>query len=89
MVSKLAIKKQEDALTFKGLSEDGWQAKFAENLRATLFNEDLPNETTFSLIHLPGQYLKMPLTQNSFMRHPAVLYVLYNLKIRQLLYDLP
>ncbi len=69
MVSKLAIKKQgeikkqEDGLTFKGLSEDGWQAKFAENLRATPFNEDLPNETTFSLIHLAGQYLQWPITQ--------------------------
>jgi hypothetical protein len=32
-------------------------AKFAKNLRASPFNKDLSNETTFSLIHLAGQYL--------------------------------
>jgi hypothetical protein len=37
------------------------QAKFAENLRASPFNKDLSNETTFSLIHLAGQvkYIKI------------------------------
>ncbi len=40
-----------------GLSEDRGRAKFAENLRASPFNNDLSNEATFSLIHLDGQYL--------------------------------
>jgi hypothetical protein len=30
--------------------------KFAENLRASPFTKDLSNETTFSLVHLAGQY---------------------------------
>ncbi len=34
-------------------------AKFAEKLRASLFNKQLSKKTTFSLIHLAGQYLKM------------------------------
>jgi hypothetical protein len=49
---------QEEVLQyFKRLSEDGGQAKFAENLRASPFNEDLSNATTFSLMYLAGQYL--------------------------------
>jgi hypothetical protein len=32
--------------------------KLAEILRASPFNKELLNETTFSLIHLAGQYLK-------------------------------
>ncbi len=32
-------------------------AKFTENIRAPQFNDDILNETTFSLIHLAGQYL--------------------------------
>jgi hypothetical protein len=36
----------------------GGRAKFAENLCASPFNKDLSNQTTFSLIHLGGQYLK-------------------------------
>ncbi len=39
----------------KGLSQ-GWGAEI-ENLRASLFNDDLSNEPTFSQIHLVGQYL--------------------------------
>jgi hypothetical protein len=31
----------------------GW-AKLAENLRASYFNKNISNETTFSLIHLAG-----------------------------------
>jgi len=42
---------------FKGLSQDGGRAKFAENLRAFPFNKDQPNESTFRQIHLAGQYL--------------------------------
>jgi hypothetical protein len=41
----------------RALREDGEQAKFAENLRASPFNKDISNKTTFSLIHLDGQYL--------------------------------
>ncbi len=32
---------------FKGLLEDGERTKRAENLRVTLFNKDLSNETNF------------------------------------------
>jgi hypothetical protein len=42
---------------FKGLSEYGCRAKFAEILCAFPFHEDLPNETNYRLIHLAGQYL--------------------------------
>jgi hypothetical protein len=39
---------------FKGLSQDGWRAKLAENLRASPFNKDLSNgnETTFLQMYL-------------------------------------
>ncbi len=30
---------------------------FPENLRVSLFNDDLSNEPTFGRIHLAGQYL--------------------------------
>jgi hypothetical protein len=33
----------------------GGRAYFSENLRATVFNEDLLNETNFSRIHIAGQ----------------------------------
>jgi len=36
------------AENFKGLSQDGGQAKLAENLHASPFNDDLSNDTTFS-----------------------------------------
>jgi hypothetical protein len=39
-----------------GFSEDGGRVKFDENLRNSPFNKDLSIETTFSLIHLAGQY---------------------------------
>jgi hypothetical protein len=42
----------------RGLSQDGGRASFSLNLRASLFNDDLSNETTFSQIHLAGQYLE-------------------------------
>jgi hypothetical protein len=57
LAASFAIKKQGGALKLLGLSEDGGRAKFAENFRASPFNKDLSNETTFSLIHLAGQYL--------------------------------
>ncbi len=41
----------------RGLSQDRGRAKFAENLRASSFQKDLSNETTFGQIHLDGQYL--------------------------------
>jgi hypothetical protein len=56
MVLELPIKTQAGSLNFKGLSHDGGQVKFAENLRSSPFNEDLSYETTFQ-IHLTGQYL--------------------------------
>jgi hypothetical protein len=43
--------------TFKGLSKERGQATFLENLRTSLLNKGLSNETTFNLIHLAGQYL--------------------------------
>jgi hypothetical protein len=42
---------------FKGLVQDGGQAEFSKTLRASLFYKDLSNDTIFSQIHLPGQYL--------------------------------
>ncbi len=42
---------------FKGLSQDGGLADFSENLRASLFNDVLSKETSFSQIHLAVQYL--------------------------------
>jgi hypothetical protein len=51
----LEIKRQEGALKLRGWG----RAIFAENLRSSPFNKDLSNETTFSLIHLDGQYLSI------------------------------
>jgi hypothetical protein len=42
---------------FKGLSQDWGRIDFSENLRASLFNDDLSNEPNFSQAHLAGQYL--------------------------------
>ena len=49
-------------------SQDGERTDFYESPRASPFNKELSNETTFSQIHLTGQYLqqavlwlKMPL----------------------------
>jgi hypothetical protein len=43
---------------FKGLSQDGRRAKFAENILSSPYNADLSIDTNFfSLIHLEGQYL--------------------------------
>jgi hypothetical protein len=50
-------KKQGGVLNFKGLLQDGGRTDFSEKLRASLFNDDLKNEPTFSQIHLVGQYL--------------------------------
>ncbi len=44
--------------TFKGLSQDGGHTDFSENLRPSLFNDVLSNESTFSHILLAGQCLK-------------------------------
>ncbi len=40
------------------LSQDGCRAKFAKNLRAPLFNDDLSNEFIYRQIHLAGQYIQ-------------------------------
>ncbi len=42
---------------FKGLSQHGGRADFSQNLRASIFNDDLSNEPNFCRIHLGGQYL--------------------------------
>jgi|688.fasta_scaffold453876_1 hypothetical protein len=42
---------------FKVLSQDEGRADFTKNLRASLFNEGLSNEPSFSRIHLDGQHL--------------------------------
>ncbi len=42
------FKNKEVLYYFKGLSEDGGNAKFSENLRATPFQKDLSNETTLA-----------------------------------------
>jgi hypothetical protein len=42
---------------FKGSYRVGDGRIFLKNLRASLFNDDLSNEITFSQIHLAGQYL--------------------------------
>ncbi len=51
------IKNEGALLICKGLSEGGGQEKLAENLLASLFYKYISNGTTFSLIHLAGQYL--------------------------------
>ncbi len=42
------------APNFKGLSQGGRRTDFSENLRASLFNDDLSNEPNLSPIHLAG-----------------------------------
>ncbi len=42
---------------FKKLSQDRQRADFTKNLRASLYSRELSNDTTFSQIHLDGQYL--------------------------------
>jgi hypothetical protein len=37
----------EVSRNFKWPSKDGERAEFSKNLRASLFNDDLPNEPTF------------------------------------------
>jgi hypothetical protein len=50
----------EEALgNFKDHSQDGGWATFLEILRASPFNKDLSNETTFRPIYLDGQYLQV------------------------------
>jgi hypothetical protein len=51
------LKNKEALLNFKWLSEDGGRPKFAVNLRASSFNKNISNETTFRLIHFAGKYL--------------------------------
>jgi hypothetical protein len=43
---------KEALVKFQGLSHDGVRAELAENLRTSLFNKDLSNDTTLSQIHL-------------------------------------
>ena len=54
-MSPLSARSISLGIGFKGLSQAGGRAKFAENLRASHFNGDLSNETTFSQMHLAGQ----------------------------------
>ncbi len=51
---EIANQKQRGTLNFRGLSQDRGRTDFSGNLRASLFNDDLSNE---SHIHLAGQYL--------------------------------
>jgi hypothetical protein len=53
----LPIKNKEELKNFKGLPQDVGPPKYPVNLRDSPFNEDLLNETTFSLIHLARQFL--------------------------------
>jgi hypothetical protein len=50
VVSKLPIKKQGGVVSFKGLSKNGVRTYFAENLRTSLFNDDLSNEPSASTV---------------------------------------
>ncbi len=43
--------------SFQGISKDWSRADFSENLRDSLFNDDLSSEPNFSRIHLDGQNL--------------------------------
>ncbi len=57
LVSKLTItKKQGGALRLQGSPGTRGRAKFAKNLRDSRFNKYLSNYTTFSQIHLAGQW---------------------------------
>ncbi len=42
---------------FKGLPQYEGRSQLADDLRASPYNKELSNKTTFSLIHLAGQYL--------------------------------
>ncbi len=50
-------KTSETFLDFKDFHRMGGGRIFSENLRASLFNEDLLNEPQFDWIHLTGPYL--------------------------------
>jgi hypothetical protein len=50
------VENKEALKNFKGHSQDVGQAKFAENIHASPFNEDRSNENTFSLIHLDSTF---------------------------------
>jgi len=56
-VHNCQILNKEALLNFKGLLQDGGRADFAVNFCASPFNKDLSHDTTFSQIHLDGQYL--------------------------------
>ncbi len=45
------------SLNLYWLSKGGGLADFSENLRDSLFNDDLSNKSNFSLNHLARQYL--------------------------------
>ncbi len=48
----------EALANFNGLfQQDRERINVAQNLRASVFNKDLSNDTTFSQIYLDGQYL--------------------------------
>ncbi len=51
---QIANQKKGVALSFKGLLQGGGRTDLSENLRASLFNDDLSIEPTFSQIHLAG-----------------------------------
>ncbi len=44
---------------FKELSQEGGQADFSKNLRASHLNKGLSNEPNFGRINLAGKYLKL------------------------------
>ncbi len=56
---QIANKKQESILNFLKGSHTEWGVGEIppENLRASLFNKYLSNETTVNLIHLAGHFL--------------------------------
>ncbi len=45
------------SLNFKGLSQDGGRTDFSENLRTSLFNDNLSNEPLSERSIFAGQYL--------------------------------
>jgi hypothetical protein len=54
---QIANQKHGGDLNFKWLAQDEGRTDFSENLRTSLFNDNLSNEPTFSQIHVAGQYL--------------------------------
>ncbi len=48
---------RDGAVTLKGSHRIGDVQIFSKNLRASLFNDDLPNGSNFGPIHLAGEYL--------------------------------